>query len=140
MTRLPAVAALRESVRKAEEAAVEKELSAASATSEELRGVAHRVAMALLAQWRASAAVKGLKPVESQLTPAYNRFFATALQLGKQALKDVRASAALERLVASGGDASGSAQPFSKHDMTETFSVVIPLHSMSADFVVPFEK
>ena len=38
------------------------------------------------------------------------------------------------------GAATSSASFSSKREVTETFSVVIPLQSMSADFVVNYEK
>ena len=67
--------------RKHEEAAVDKELATPGAVNDDFRAVAHRVAMCLVAQWKASAVAKGVMPQQAQLTSAYQKFVVSALQV-----------------------------------------------------------
>lgn len=136
-------ARLRDARRKQEEAAVDRELSNPGPVADDFRSVAHRVAMCMVTQWRENAVAKGLNPQPAQLTSAYNKFVVSAHQLGKQALKEIRVAAAMASLrsgLTGQGTGGGSSGGPSTRVITETFSAIVPLYSMSADFVVTQDK
>lgn len=56
-----------------------------------------------VAQWTASAVDKGLAPQDNQLASAYSKFMVSAMQMGRQAVKDIRVAAAVSALAAKHG-------------------------------------
>lgn len=142
----------------AAESACDKQLSTDVSTQERLRGAALRVSVSQVQQWKALSEQAGVHVAAASVDVARGKFYESALRHGHTAFKDSRVSAAIAEAVttlpstvvdAFGGPAGVTAalsarstgdSGISKATVVETFTVTLPLHAMSPDFVLSDDK
>ena len=146
-----AVVRVRDGAKATSDAAVAAELASGSVQGY-LRDVASRVAAAQVHQWVSMAQHIGIHLTPAHTDGARKKFLDAAEAAATTAYRSSKAAAAVRAAVASlphsvidavggpvGVDAvleGGSAQAH----IVETFTVTLPLHSMSPDFLIPDDK
>jgi hypothetical protein len=150
-----AVFALRDAAKVRAYTDADAELSSNADVLEHLHSVTERVVSSQMTQWTALAAKIGVNLTPETAAAARARFLEAAAQQARVAFKESRAAAAVGAAVSTlplsvtdvlGGPSgvtallSGEVVGTTHSAVVETFTVTLPLHSMSPDFIIPEEK